>query len=172
LRGGGAGSWGVVINATLRLFPTFDIAQHLAIIVANSSAAIGQLATLHAQHIFDWDAPHAGQYFFVVATPAPSFTWLMASFFPNSSLATANASMAPFLDAATAQGFNISTVASALTNANDALSPNSSDTGGADIILGSRLVPADVYRHNVTAIGEAYQKLFDEGAPACVITSR
>jgi hypothetical protein len=137
----------------------------------NSSAAIGQLATLHAQHIFDWDALHASQYFYVEATSAPSFTWFIESYFPNTSLATANASIAPFLDAAAAQGFNISAVSSTLTIANDALSPNSSDAGGDDIIMGSRLVPADIYRHNVTAIGEAFQRLFDGGAPACVITS-
>jgi len=165
LRGGGAGSWGVIISTTFRTFPTFDAVHHAVNITANSSEAIGQLATLHAQHSFDWDGLHAGHYFFIIATP-PIFTVTIDFFFPNTSLAVVNASVAPFLNAASVlQGVSIGSIVSDLVNVNDALSPQSSDSGGLDLILGSRLIPAGVYRNNATAIGGAYQKLIDGGAP-------
>lgn len=170
LRGGGAGSWGVIISATFRTFATFDVVQHSALIVANSSAAIGQLATLHAQHIFDWDDLHVGQYFFVNGS-ASSFTWFLTSYFPNGSVSAANASMAPFLDAVTmTPGLNVVGVLTNLSNVNDALSPSSNDGGGTNSIMGSRLIPADVYRYNTSAIGEVYQALFDAGTPGWVIS--
>ncbi|KAJ7635622.1 hypothetical protein B0H17DRAFT_961423, partial [Mycena rosella] len=46
LRGGGAGSWGVIFFATFRTFPTFDEAFSVIQIAASSNAAMG--ATVHA----------------------------------------------------------------------------------------------------------------------------
>ncbi|KAJ7869382.1 hypothetical protein B0H13DRAFT_2350974 [Mycena leptocephala] len=51
LRGGGSGSWGVILSATFRTFPTFDEAFSVIQIAASSNAAMGALATVHAQHI-------------------------------------------------------------------------------------------------------------------------
>src|SRR5882724_739996 len=102
LRGGGAGSWGVIISATFRTFPTFDAVWSVSTFTANSSAAVGELAKLHAQHIFDWDDHRAGQYFYVIATP-PTFTWSISTLFPNTSLAIANGSLSPFLNAVAAE---------------------------------------------------------------------
>jgi FAD/FMN-containing dehydrogenase len=165
LRGGGAGSWGVVTSGTFRTFPTFDVVSHTAFILANSSAAMGQLATLHAQHIFDWDDFHVGQ-FFMVNGSAPAFTWFSSSVFPNASIAAANASMAPFLEAvARTPGLSVTTVIVDRINVNDALSTSTNDGGGTDGVIGSRLIPADTYRYNTTAIGETYQALFEAGTP-------
>ncbi|KAF7373162.1 hypothetical protein MSAN_00524300 [Mycena sanguinolenta] len=63
LRGGGAGSWGVVVSVTFQAYPTFNATSSLIILVAENDNVASSLATLHAQHIFDWDSVHAGQPF-------------------------------------------------------------------------------------------------------------
>ena len=166
LRGGGAGSWGVIISATIRTFPTFDAVTHEASISLNSSTAVAQLAMLHASHIFDWDHLHAGQYFYLTGV-SPSFTWNLTTLFPNTStVATANASLAPFLKEAAALATSITTTV-IVTSINDAVGTSDSDSAGMDDILGSRLIPADVYHGNISAIGETYQKLLDAQTPVC-----
>ncbi|KAF8577488.1 FAD-binding domain-containing protein [Ramaria rubella] len=161
LRGGGAGSWGIIISATFRTFPTFDAASRFDVIVVNSSTEVAQLAEAHARHIFDLDPLRAGQYFFVTATP-PTFTWTFRTGFPNTSIATANATIAPFEDEVSRLGFNMDTTVG-VASVNDILSSTVDDIGGFEEIQGSRLWPLDAYRDNITAIGAAYKTLFDSG---------
>lgn len=164
LRGGGAGSWGVLISATFRTYPTFNLVHHAAAIQLNSSAAVSQLVTLHAQHIFDWDDLHVGQYFYLVRRGS-SFTMAIASLVPNTSISIANATLSPFFDAAVAQGFDVSLATLESADANDVLSTLTTDATGINIVLGSRLIPEDVYRCNATGIGETYKLLLDAGTP-------
>ena len=135
-------------------------------LVANSSAAAARLAALHAQHIFDWDALRAGQTFQVLATP-PTYTWSLATTFPRASPAAARAAMAPFLAAARAAGLRLASLAVHVGNVNDQLTLPT-DAGGAETVLGSRLVPADVYRTSPARVGAAYRAILDAGGPACV----
>ncbi len=51
LRGGGAGSWGVVVSATFRTFPTFNATTSLVSMVANDTVALGSIIAVHAKHI-------------------------------------------------------------------------------------------------------------------------
>jgi hypothetical protein len=163
LRGGGSGSWGVVISATFRTFPTFDAVSHHVAIVVNSTQDVSTLTTLHANHIFDMDPLHPGQYFYWTATP-PNFTWSIDTVFPNTTVAAVNATLAPFLGAVSALGFPFE-MAITTSNINTLLVAGSpDDIGGIDGILGSRLWSDDVYRQNATAIGAAYKALFDAGA--------
>ena len=78
--------------------------------------------------------------------------------------------MAPFLDAAVKQGFDVNVTIAQSAPANDILSAltGSADPAGDNKILGSRLMPEDVYRNNVTAIGDAYTALLNAGTPSCV----
>ncbi|KAJ6545210.1 hypothetical protein B0H19DRAFT_1266676 [Mycena capillaripes] len=62
LRGGGAGSWGVIVSVTIKTFPTFNATQITTLLAATNNSVAGELATLHASHIFDWDSVHASQY--------------------------------------------------------------------------------------------------------------
>ncbi|KAF8577474.1 FAD-binding domain-containing protein [Ramaria rubella] len=161
LRGGGAGSWGVIISATFRVFPTFNAVERDDIIVVNTSAQVAQLAELHARHIFDMDSLNPGQYFYWIATP-PTFTWSINTIFPNTTIGAANAAIAPFLDGVRDLGFTVQTsVNTAIVN--DVLSNTTDDIGGVEMILGSRLWSSDVYRNNISAIGTAYKTLFDSG---------
>lgn len=133
---------------------------------ANSSAGISKLATIHAQHIFDLDKHRASQYWFVfhnstgmIPPGIGPLGVVSLTTFPNVSVAEANATMAPFLNATASAGIFGYTSAN-LTNVNDAQTMTTDSAAGAGI-QGSRLVPADVYRNNPTAIGDTYKKLLD-----------
>ncbi|KAF8527013.1 FAD-binding domain-containing protein [Hysterangium stoloniferum] len=161
LRGGGAGSWGVVISATFITFPTFNAVYHQTVIQVNNSADVGKLAALHAQHIFDWDSFHAAQYFYWRNT-MPTFTWTIDTVFPNTSIVAANTSLWPFLSSVLENGFKFKSSIQ-LADINDILT-SSDDINSSEEILGSRLWSDDVYHGNFTDIGETYQRLFDGGA--------
>ncbi|KAF8529329.1 FAD-binding domain-containing protein [Hysterangium stoloniferum] len=161
LRGGGAGSWGVIVSTTLRTFPTFDAVHHSAVIVVNNTDQVSQLATLHAKHIFDWDTLHPGQYFYWSANP-PIFTLTVDSYFPNTTISAATAALAPFLNGVTSLGFN-ATLSSELLSINDLLDATIADIGGLGTILGSRLFPSSTYINHATQIGQVTKQLFDQG---------
>jgi FAD/FMN-containing dehydrogenase len=67
MRGGGAGSWGVIISATFRTVPTFNTTTHVAVFTTNSVVGLPTVAAIHAKHIFDWDSFRSGQYFYIIA---------------------------------------------------------------------------------------------------------
>jgi len=117
---------------------------------------------LHAKHIFDWDSLYAGQYFFWAAMP-PTFTWNIATIFPNTSLPAATAAFAPFLDDIRSLGITPVTSVTFPANINELVGALTTDSGGTEVILGSRLWPEETYKTKITAIGEAYKELFDTG---------
>ena len=172
LRGGGSGSWGVIISATFRVFSIFEAVHHHMSIVVNSTEDVSTLTKLHTQHIFDMDPLHPGQYFYWTATP-PNFTWDIDTVFPNTSIAAANATLEPFIDAASKSGFSfqISVSSAPINQVLSAGLGNGDDLGGVELIFGSRLWPEDLYRKNATAIGAAFKALFDEGAQGFVSDS-
>ncbi|KAK0195148.1 hypothetical protein F5146DRAFT_273761 [Armillaria mellea] len=99
LRGGGAGSWGVVVSATFRTFPTFNATISLVSMVANDTVAIGSPLATHAKHIFDWDDLHSGQYFYAYKnTTADAYMLALVSYFPRISSGEAKAALKSFLD--------------------------------------------------------------------------
>ncbi|KAF8527009.1 FAD-binding domain-containing protein [Hysterangium stoloniferum] len=161
LRGGGAGSWGVIVSTTFRTFPSFNAVHHSAVVVVNNTNQVAQLATLHAKHIFDWDALQPGQYFYWFATP-PTFTLTIDTYFPNTTISAATETLIPFLNSITSLGFN-ATLSSELSLINDLLGASMSDGGGTEAILGSRLFPSSTYINNATEIGQVTKRLFDDG---------
>ncbi|KAF7377570.1 FAD-binding domain-containing protein [Mycena sanguinolenta] len=102
LRGGGAGSWGVMVSATFRTYPTFNATASSIYLGAANDTVMSALATLHAQHIFDWDSVHAGQYFYTYkegnGTDAPSIFFLN-TFMPNTTSSQNMELLAPFVNA-------------------------------------------------------------------------
>jgi hypothetical protein len=173
MRGGGAGSWGVIVSATFQTFPTFDAAISFITISTNTTEQMAQVAKVHAEHIFDLDALRGGQYFYLSAlgvfpssivsgplnTGVP--TMLLNTYFPNSSLSQAAAALQPFIDdVQKVDGVNL-TQQSVLQNINDALTATD-DFAGVNLVLGSRLVPASAYK-NPTLVGEVYSQLLDAG---------
>ncbi|KAF7330615.1 FAD-binding domain-containing protein [Mycena sanguinolenta] len=56
LRGGGAGSWGVIISATFHVYPTFNATSSAIVLATENNTVLASLVTLHAEHVFDWDS--------------------------------------------------------------------------------------------------------------------
>ncbi|KAF8527024.1 FAD-binding domain-containing protein [Hysterangium stoloniferum] len=161
MRGGGAGSWGVIISATIRTYPAFSAVVHNAVLTLNSSDAAADLARLHASHIFDWDNEKIGHYFTFIKDSPSVFIWTMTSLWPNASEAAVNASLAPFLDEAVLLATNVSIDLSNKV-VNDQV--GISDQAGLNTALGSRLIPAQMYRGDLSVVRDTYKQLFDAGA--------
>ncbi|KAJ7705492.1 hypothetical protein B0H17DRAFT_1038136 [Mycena rosella] len=166
LRGGGSGSWGIIVSATLRTFPTFNATSSLIILLALNNAAAASLATVHAQHIFDMDSVRAGQYFFLfknsTEASAPSVLALN-SYMPNTTTAQSTAILAPFLNASLALP-DVQLISQQFVDGdiNDALF-QADDSVGENTVLGSRLIPAGTYRDSPAKVGQVYKQLLDSG---------
>ncbi|KAJ7717981.1 FAD-binding domain-containing protein [Mycena metata] len=167
LRGGGAGSWGVIVSATFRTFPTFNSTGSVITLAATDNTAMAALATLHAEHIFDLDATRSAQYFYLFRDPTSAgSTMTLTSFLINQTVAQSEAILAPFLTAAQALP-NITVVSSTYTFAliNDLLFM-ADDSAGVNLVVGSRLIPAAAYKNSPEMVGKVYQQLLDSGAQA------
>lgn len=170
MRGGGAGSWGVVISASFQTFPTFLGTVHVADIMVNSSTAMGDIATVHAKHIFDWDAFRAGQYFYVSSTGTNTSGYLLrtTTYFRDVSTTQAISLMEPFLDDARRQGASVEGEHAAQAIINDLLFMEDDDVG-LNGVLGSRIIPASVYRESPEAVGSTYTSILNGGISKWVI---
>lgn len=169
LRGGGAGSWGVVVNATFRTFPQFNASHQRTTIVVDNTDDARTLTELHAQHIFDWDDVQAAQYFYWRATQqngVPKYTFTIDTVFPNVSMDKSLSLLRPLLGNFIEKGYNFTT-SSAQADINDILTVSTDQVGGSAVMV-SRFWPDDVYRNNVSAIGKAYQTLLNGGAAGYV----
>lgn len=164
LRGGGSGSWGVVISATFRTFPTFPAVNHVIEFLSTTNASTRALIEIHAQHIFDWAPFQAGQYYYLFVGGASGNRLAVSTFFPNSTEDQANAAMKPFLDDVAAANLNLTVVELNVTSGlpNDLLFMADVQVGANDI-LGSRLIPMDAYRTNVEGIAQGYADLLESG---------
>ncbi|KAJ6628267.1 FAD-binding domain-containing protein [Mycena sp. CBHHK59/15] len=166
LRGGGSGSWGIIVSATFRTFPTFNATSSVILLGASNNAVAGTLATIHAQHIFDMDPVHGSQYFFLVKTStdanATSFL-LLNTYMPNTTTSDSMALLAPFMNASLAlPGVFLVSQQYVYGDINDALfQPD--DSVGSNVVLGSRLIPAATYRDWPAKVGQIYKRLLDSG---------
>ncbi|KZV76446.1 FAD-binding domain-containing protein [Peniophora sp. CONT] len=162
LRGGGAGSWAVIVSITMQTYPIFSATAHVALISFNSTDQAAAAMTIHARHIFDWDDLRAGQYFYVYNTGGGQSLLTMSTLFANVSGDDAKAAIAPFIADVQTVGatFINETVVTAI--ANDIVGATD-DNAGTNGLLGSRLFPAAQYEQNPEVIGAAYKTLFDQG---------
>ncbi|KAJ7124309.1 hypothetical protein C8R44DRAFT_875362 [Mycena epipterygia] len=164
LRGGGAGSWGIIVSATFRTFPIFNSTSSSIRLVAEDNTAAGALASVHAQHIFDLDPLRAGHSFSVSrnTTNAGSTVSLNANI-PNTTTSQSMALLSPFINASLAiPGVSLISQEYIFGNINDALF-EADDSAGGNGVLGSRLIPADIYRHFPATVGQVYKELLDNG---------
>ncbi|KAJ6595499.1 FAD-binding domain-containing protein [Mycena vulgaris] len=168
LRGGGSGSWGVIVSATFRTFPTFNVTYSFIELEAASNAVVGALATLHAQHIFDLEAVHGSQYVYVFKAANTTSLFEIQAYMPRTTTAQGTALLAPFLNAALAlPGVSLVEADYTTLNINDALyQPD--DSVGDNMVMGSRLIPAAAYRASPETVGKVYEELLDAGTPEIV----
>ncbi|KAG6853994.1 hypothetical protein C0991_011651 [Blastosporella zonata] len=175
MRGGGAGSWGVIISATFQTFPTFNAAKSSMTVSASTFEIMGKVITAHARHIFDWDSLEAGQYFYLTAeanvtidgrtTVGPLMT--VTTFFPGASVTLATAALEPFIYEARLLGANVTNIV-VIDNINQALI-SSDDNVGVNEVVGSRLVDASVYLKMPVLVGQTYVDLLEAGAPKYLV---
>ena len=168
LRGGGAGSWGVVISATVRTYPFFNATSHTVDILAATNESTADLMALHARHIFDWEDARGGQYYTMVNGNADASIGgnllSLLTYFPNSTADEAKALLKPFLDGARSLNCTVGEEETAEGLANDLLFAPDVSLGINDV-LGSRLIPAKAFKTNPETIGQGMAKLIEEGVP-------
>ncbi|KIY69070.1 FAD-binding domain-containing protein [Cylindrobasidium torrendii FP15055 ss-10] len=167
LRGGGAGSWGVIVSATFRAYNAFNATLAYTYLTTNSTNAtdIGSLMTTHAAHIHDFDAVHGGQYYYVLqnATGDGKRGFYAHTFFPNVSADTSKELMQPFLTEALATGaWGVLQEKYQEGVINDLIYAADNE-GAQNTFMGSRLVPETAY-DEPEAIGTMYTRLFEAGA--------
>ncbi|KAJ7646287.1 FAD-binding domain-containing protein [Mycena polygramma] len=162
LRGGGAGSWGIITSATFKTFPTFNITKSEITLAATNASSASAFATVHAEHIFDFDSVRAGQYIWVLPG-SPGYTLSLDIRMPNTTVSESQELLAPLLNASLAIP-GISLVSQSYVNevVNDALY-QSDDSVGQNLVMGSRLIPAATYIDTPSKVGEVHQQLLDAG---------
>ncbi|KAI0061850.1 FAD-binding domain-containing protein [Artomyces pyxidatus] len=187
LRGGGAGSWGVIVSVTYKVFDIFSATIHQTTIQTNTSVQSGQVMAAHARHMFDLDDIRAGQYFYLAASRTNS-SLSLSTLAANISGDALKARMAPFLNEVRTLGAIVTPEITITATPNDIIanadfaiesvvagvSPADApqgvigfqdDVSGQNLILGSRLIPATAYQGNVDHIGDAVTKILDQGIP-------
>jgi hypothetical protein len=161
LRGGGAGSWGVIIDATLSTFPTFNATVHTVNVSTSTLDQTASLMTTHAKHIGDWDQVRAGQHFTLTGSTTNS-TLFVSTVFKDLDGDASKAQMSSFLADAAKIGAAIRGETTVTDIANDLVGVDVS-ASGLNVILGSRLVPETVYSNAPDSVGAAYKQLISQG---------
>jgi hypothetical protein len=161
LRGGGAGSWGVIIDATLPTLPIFNVTLHTVNVLTATLYQTASLMTTHAKHINDWDQVRAGQYFNLTGSTTNS-TLVVSTLFKDLDGDASKAQMSSFLADATKAGATVQGETTVTAFANDIVGfPD--DLSGYNTILSSRLVPGSVYSNAPESVGPAYRQLLSQG---------
>ncbi|KAI0050106.1 FAD-binding domain-containing protein [Auriscalpium vulgare] len=163
LRGGGAGSWGVIISATFRTYPAFQVTLQQTTITTNSSDQTAAVMAAHAKHVFDWDGVRAGQYFYLTNNADGTSSLALSTIFSNLTGADALAQLAPLMTDIKALGASVSGEDGTITALANYVLGFADDPSGVNLVLGSRLIPATAY-HDPTKVGAAYKTLIDGGA--------
>jgi hypothetical protein len=114
---------------------------------------MGDLMTLCASHIKDWDNVRAGQYFNMTRL-ATNNTLVVFTYFKGLDGNASRAQMSAFLSNATAQGA-IAQGESTLTGAANDIVGFPDDQSGYNTVLSSRLIPNSVYLRTPSSVGAA-----------------
>ena len=135
---------------------------------------MAQVATVHAQHVPNWTAVRAGQYFYLatqgsiaasIITPGLNTglpTLIVSTYFPPAAVGQAAAITQSFInDVQTVKGVNIISQSIFSQNINDALT-SPGDVVGYNLVMGSRLITAEGY--NPSIVGQVYAELMNLGS--------
>ncbi|KXN85640.1 Putative glutamine amidotransferase-like protein C13C5.04 [Leucoagaricus sp. SymC.cos] len=163
MRGGGAGSWGAIVNATFRTYPTFNATQSLVLFTATNSSGVGAITEAHAKHIFDLKSMHAGQYYSVTYIgPNTTYAISISTVFPRATSEQVVAAMEPMLRDILNAGGILTLNTTNTATINELLAQND-DQVGDYLVIGSRLIPEASYQQSPKDIGDAYKGLIDAG---------
>ena len=151
----------MIVDATLRTFPIFNVTLHTVNVLTATVEQTGDLMTLHASHIEDWDNVKAGQYFYLTGS-ATNSTLVLSTIFKGLDGNASRAQMSAFLSNATALGAVVQGE-STLTGAPNDIVGFPDDQSGYNIVLSSRLIPESVYLRAPSSVGVAYKRLLSQG---------
>ena len=162
LRGGGAGSWGVIVDVTVRTFPIFNATSHTVNVLTSTLDQTNNLMTTHAKHVQDWNQTAAGQFYRLTGTTTNS-TLNIITYFKGLDGNGSIAQMAPFLADAAALGATVQapTILSGFANDVDLVTDDLAS--GINTIICSRFIPASVYSNTPELVGPAYEELLTSG---------
>jgi FAD/FMN-containing dehydrogenase len=167
MRGGGAGSWGVIVSATFRAYPTFNSTYAtITLDLSNATSAdFGAVMTAHAAHIFDLDGFQASHYFYTGGDAATgTFNLALRAWIPYATAAESKSALQPMLEDILAIDANITLSVETYEEKifNDAIFIEADEYYGI-MFLGSRLVPEAAYSEP-EKIGKMFEKLYDAGS--------
>jgi hypothetical protein len=167
LRGGGPGSWGVVVSATFRVYKTFNATySRFSVDFTNSTSKdMGSLMALHATHLKDLDLSRAGQYIYVgKGLSNGSFNMLVNTFFPNLTSKQSVEIMLPFIEGVKGSDLTMNIIQEDYTEglANDIMTSPDDAYFSALYYVGSRLFPPEAYE-DPEGIGNMFGELLDSG---------
>jgi hypothetical protein len=162
LRGGGSGSWGVIIDATLITFPIFNATVHTVNVLTATLDQTANLMTTHAKHVDDWDQVRAGQHFTLIGSTTNS-TLVVSTVFKDLDGDASKAQMSSFLADAAKVGAAIQGETTVTTFANDIVGVSDDTVSGINGIISSRLIPGSVYSNAPESVGPAYKQLLAQG---------
>jgi hypothetical protein len=118
---------------------------------------MGNVITAHAKHIFDWDFLRAGQYYSLGNNGSAGQSMSLATFFPLGTVADATKAIQPFIDDVKSLGANVSAEPIVEFPINGLAG---SDTlVGGNLVFGSRLIPASVFRHAPESVSKGFVRL-------------
>ncbi|KAJ7232746.1 FAD-binding domain-containing protein [Mycena rebaudengoi] len=169
LRGGGSGSWGVVVSVTFRTYPTFNAATRGVFLSSPHDVATSALAGIHAEHIFDWDAIRGSHSFIVFKDKVSGgSTIFLSALLPNTTKEQAGPLMAPWLKASlTVPGTSVLFDQQADGDVNGLLIL-ADDNAAINAAIGSRLLPIEMYRRKSPSpsalVAQVYTDLLKTGA--------
>ena len=175
LRGGGGGSWGVVLSVTIRTFPDPPVVvQSLTISSANYTAFWDLVEEFHVKLPEVDDAGGSGYYFLTGAAAGNVSSLAMALFFVGQTNETVVAELLDPLIEYANKTLGASSVvgrrvqAPAFRFLMDELLLGDSDTSGAIVRVGSRLVSRDLLSHRAgaAALTDALWQVFAPGVGA------
>ena len=162
MRGGGAGSWGVIIDATFPTLPIFNATVHTVNVLTATPDQTASLMTAHAKHISDCDQVLAGQYFYLTGS-ATNSTLVVSTFFKDLGGDASKAQMSSFLADAANLGAIVQGETTVTTFANDIVGSPDDLASGHNAVLSSRLVPGSVYYNAPESVGPMYKQLLSQG---------
>jgi hypothetical protein len=159
LRGGGAGSWGVITSVTIKTYPTFNATLYEVILMIPSIKLVSDVMSAHAHYVFDWEP--AGQYYELGTLPEGTFI-AFSTYFLSTTAEEAITKMAPFFDEVLLLGMVVLSNATTTALANE-LVYNADDQVGGLAVIGSRLIPSAAYKDTPKVIGQAHEELVNSG---------
>jgi hypothetical protein len=163
LRGGGAGSWGVIISVTFKTYPTFNATlSNFGVEFFNTTdAELTSILASHAAHIQDLDSFRASQYGYIIpGLTNGTYNFTISTWFPNTTAEQSKEAMRPLIDEIKDSGLSMNVTTETYDEGlfNDLAYQTDDAYFPGVAFMGSRLIPESAYSQP-QEIAEMYAEL-------------